>query len=227
MRRLLVAGAVLLGLLVFADRVAEHVAEGVLADQLADQLGARPSVEIGGFPFVTQALRGRYDDLRLHADRVDRAGLVLRDVTADLSGARVPLSEALTGSVRAVPVARVSAGGVVAYADLPAADLHGLTLAAAPTGVRVSGTVRVLGQDVSASAVSSVRLEGSTLAVAPTSLQVGGVTATGAVAAALRGRLDLRVPLGDLPYGVRLSSVTAGPEGLRAAGTARDLVLQP
>ena len=59
MKKLLVALLVLLALLVGADRVAEQVAEGRIADQLRADLSSAPQVEIGGFPFLTQALAGR------------------------------------------------------------------------------------------------------------------------------------------------------------------------
>ena len=55
---LLVVLLLLVALAVVADRAVEQVAEGVVARQLAAELGTTPSVEVGGFPFLTQAIGG-------------------------------------------------------------------------------------------------------------------------------------------------------------------------
>lgn len=227
--RLLVAGVVLLALLVAGDRGAEQLAEGVLAGELEGELGARPDVEIDGFPFLTQALRGRYDRLQVTADRVDRAGVPVLDVAATLSGVQVPLSDAVSGAVDSVPVQGLRVRGLVTYDALERlAGDRGIELAAEGAEVRVSGTVRVLGDEVPASALSSLRLEGDTVVLTARTLEVGGAEPTGQVAGALSGRLDVAVPLPALPYGVRLSAVESGPDGVTVTGTApAATVLQP
>jgi len=223
----LVGLLVLVALLVGADRVAEHVAAGVLADRLQTELGSRPTVEIDGFPFLTQAVGGSYQRLRVSAPVVRREGLSLRDFSATLTGVHVALGDALGGSLSAVPVDRLDAGALVAYDDLTQLAGPGLRLAGDPNGVRVTGRVAALGRQVDVSAVSSVALAGDTLVVTAGRLTVDGVAVTGPLAAALRGRLDLRVPLPALPYGVRLASLVAGPQGITVSGSARSVVLRP
>lgn len=223
----LVGLLVVLALLVGADRVAEHVAAGVLADRLQTELGGRPTVEIDGFPFLTQAVGGSYQRLRVSAPVVRREGLSLRDFSATLTGVHVAFGDALGGSLSAVPVDRLDASALVAYEDLTQLAGPGLRLAGDPNGVRVTGRVAALGRQVDVSAVSSVALAGDTLVVTAGQLTVGGVAVTGPLAAALRGRLDLRVPLPALPYGVRLASLVAGPQGITVSGSARSVVLRP
>ncbi len=223
----LVGLLVIVALLVGADRVAEHAAAGVLADRLQAELGSRPTVEIDGFPFLTQAVGGSYQRLRVSAPLVRRDGLSLRDFSATLTGVHVALGDALGGSLSAVPVDRLDAGALVAYDDLTQlAGNPGLKLAGDPQGVRVTGRVAALGRQVDVSAVSSVTLVGAAVVVTAGQLQVDGVAVDGPLAAALRGRLDLRVPLPALPYGVRLRSVSAGPQGITISGSARDVVLR-
>ena len=223
----LVGLLVVLALLVGADRVAEHVAAGVLADRLQTELGGRPTVEIDGFPFLTQAVGGSYQRLRVSAPVVRHEGLSLRDFSATLTGVHVALGDALGGSLSAVPVDRLDASALVAYDDLTQLAGPGLRLAEDPNGVRVTGRVAALGRQVDVSAVSSVALVGDALVVTAGQLTVGGVAVTGPLAAALRGRLDLRVPLPALPYGVRLASLGAGPQGITVSGSARSVVLRP
>lgn len=215
-----VALVLVLGLVVAADRVSEHVAEGLLADQVSRELGVRPDVEIGGVPFLTQALTGHYRDLRLTAPRVDGSGVRLDDVEVRLSGADVPLSSVVRGSVDAVPVDRLRVQGVVPYDELEAAAGRDVQLSAAPGGVRVSGTIRVLGQSVPASATSTVSLDGDRLVLTARELQAAGATAR------LSGALDLSLAVPELPYGVRLTSVAAGPDGVTVSGQATDTVLR-
>lgn len=223
--KLLVAVLVLLGLLIAGDRVAEQVAEHLLAGRLEGELSVRPSVEVGGFPFLTQAVRGRYDEVHVSAAEVDRGRVTLKHLEVTLANARVPLSDLVHGSVSAVPVDRLTASALLPYDALAAAAGRGLTLGPDPEGVRVSGTVRVLGEDVKASAVSKVQLEGDTVVLRARRVEVGGAQAGGAVAKALAGRLDLRVPLPALPYGIELSTVQAGPQGVTVSGGARHVVL--
>lgn len=224
MKKLLAAVAVLLVLLVVADRVAVVVADRALASQLDSQLGTTPSVHVRGFPFLTQALAGRYADVEVTAPQVTRSGLTLTDLTASLRGVRVPLSAVVGGSVTSVPVDHLSVAAVVPYASLQS-RAHGLTLAQAGAGVRVGGTLRVLGRDLAASALATATLDGTALVLRATSIEVGGVPVAGSVASALTGRLDLRIDLSDLPYGVQVTSVRATPAGVAVTGAATGAVL--
>ena len=227
MKKLVIALVVLLVLLVGADRVAEQVAEGRIAQQLAAELAARPTVEIGGFPFLTQALRGRYQDIAVSGDSASRQGVRVTDFRAHLEGVRVPLSDALAGRVGAVPVDQVRGTALVSYADFAhAANVPGLQLAPAGDQVRVSGPVQVLGQDLTVSALSDVRLDGTDVVLTAQRLEVGGQQVSGPVSAALSGRLDLRVPTAGLPYDLVLTDVRTTERGIELSGTARDVVLQ-
>ena len=214
-------------LLVVGDRVGEGVAEDALADQLTEELGSRPTVEIGGFPFLTQAVRGRYDEIRAEAPRVQQGAIALADVRSVLRGVQVPLSDAVGGRVDEVPVEELTATGLVSYDDLEAASgADDVQLEPDPAGVRVTGRLRVLGQDLPASAVSQLTLDGDVLVVTASSVEVGGQGAPEQVSAALRGRLDLRIPVPELTYGIELWQVQAGPDGVTVQGSARDVVLR-
>jgi len=223
---LVVSLALLVGLAVVGDVVARRTAQGVLADQARAELGTRPTVDIVGFPFLTQAVRGRYDEIRVSAPQVDRAGVSLRQFRAHLTGVRVPLSEVLHGSVPAVSIDRLEVTALVPYGELAAAaGGRVLVLGPAADGVRVDATVRVLGRDVAVTAESALQLDGDTVTVTARRLLVGGTQAGGVQATALRGRLDLRVRLSDLPYGVTLTAVQPGADGVTVSAQARGTVL--
>lgn len=217
----LVAAVVVVALAVTADRVAEHVAQDVLASRAAGELGVRPAVEIGGFPFLTQALGGRYRDLRLSAPAVREAGVALADVDVRLTGAHVPLSAVLRGTVGSVPVDGLRVQALLPYDALAARAGGGVRLAADPAGVRVSGTVRVLGQRLPATAVASLAVRDGQLVLTAGQVQAAGVSVP------VPGALDVQVPVPELPYGVQLTGATAGPRGVTVTGSATGTVLTP
>ena len=67
LRILLIIAVILGGLFVAADRLAVHFAEGEVADRLKTQEGltTTPSVDIKGFPFLTQVAGGELDDVEV------------------------------------------------------------------------------------------------------------------------------------------------------------------
>ena len=101
---------VLAGVLVAADYGLAAAAEYQVSKKMKSQLNLAtdPSVDINGFPFITQALAGDYSDISVNATGVPAAN-TLRDleVDADLHHVRVPLSQLLSGNVSSVKVDEV------------------------------------------------------------------------------------------------------------------------
>jgi hypothetical protein len=228
-RRLLGSLAVLVVLLVVADRIAVSLASATVAARLraSAQLRSDPSVSIKGFPFLTQAFRGRYDRIDVSLTGLSRGTSVrISRFDATLIGARVGLGDALGGSVSAVPVERLTASAVVSYADAAsAAGLKDVRLA--PAGgdtVRVTARPTVLGQQVTAEALSSVRVEGDDVVVTARSVKVLG-TSSPAWEGALGGKLDLRIQIGRLPFGLELTGARVTAGGLVLTATAGTTVL--
>lgn len=230
MKGFLTTLVVLAVLLVAADRVSLVLAERAVATQLqaSGSLSSRPQVSVRGFPFLTQAFSGRYDDVELTATSVTAGGARLSRLEASLTGVHLPLSQALSGSVTAVPVDRVAATVLLTYADLhkQLRDRR-LALSAAGDLLRVTGSVQVLGRTVSASALSSVTVEGASVVVHAQRFEVGGRAADRLVSAALGQRLDFVVRIGTLPYGLRLTGVRVQPDGIAATAAGTSTVLRP
>jgi len=57
-------------------------------------------------------------------------------------------------------------------------------------------------------------------------LTTDDVSVVGATSSALAGALDVRVPLGRLPYGLRVTGVTVTPAGLFVSAWTGPTVLQ-
>lgn len=227
MRRLLVVLLVLAGLAVAADRVAVALAERAVADQLrrSEGLAQTPTVELGGFPFLTQVVSGRYDEVRVVAAGLERGGVRVSEVDATLTGVQAPLGDVLSGDVPALAVDGVRATVAVAFADLARrTGLDGVRLGAVDGALRVTARVTVLGRSWTGTAVARPALRGDALVFRARSAQVAG--ASSEVTALVARALAFSVPVGDLPFGLALDGVSVSPAGLRLQASAGRTVLR-
>lgn len=223
----------LLGLLVVADRVGLAVAERQLAAELqrSAALGSRPEVDVRGVPFLTQALSGRYQrvDVVAHdvpAGEVGGTPVVLPRFSATLRGALLPLSDAVAGAVTSVPVERVDARAVLPFDVVRrSSEVADLEIAAEGERLRLRGTVRVFGEDLSGSALSRLSVDDGQVVVTAESFEVGAGVVDRLVTRALAGRFDARFSLGALPYGLQVDGVTVQDDGLAVTAGADDAVL--
>ena len=109
-RRRVVAALVLaavLPVLVTVDRVAASIAERTLATriQTTQQLRSRPHVTPEGFPFLTQAITGRYRHVDITStSSITRDGVTIGQAHVHLNNVHVGLGDVLRGTVRDVPV---------------------------------------------------------------------------------------------------------------------------
>jgi DUF2993 family protein len=218
---------VLGGVLVVADRVGARVAEGRVAEQVAARggLNGEPAVDITGFPFLTQALSGEYEDVRigLTAEQLGQPAGTRADVS--LRGVHVPLSDVLSGSVQQIPVDRVDGTATLSYALL-ASQLGGDTvLAPEGDGVRITRSVEVLGFDLTLTAVGTVTLAGQDVVVDVEDASAGAVDVPAFVLRQAEDLLDLSYRVPALPFGLQLTSVEPTAEGVDVAVEATDTVL--
>lgn len=231
MKRLVVGLVVVLALLLVADRVgAAYASDAIAAEvQSSTRLQSEPEVEIEGFPFLTQALAGRYERVEVRATDVPAGELTLSRLDTTLTGVQVPLSEALSGSVRSVPVERVRARALLGYDELSRRS-GDRRLSVAPAGdgrVRVSGSLQVLGRTLSATAVSRVEAVDGAIVVTAESYDVGNEAADDLLTRALGDRLNLRIPVTGLPYGLQVTGVEVRPDGVVVRAAAENTVLSP
>ncbi|MEO6204113.1 MAG: DUF2993 domain-containing protein [Mycobacteriales bacterium] len=227
MKKVLISLVVMALVLVVTDRVAVTVAQRAISSQVAasGELSGKPTVSIGGFPFLTQALSGRYSSIEVHADGVaDNQGVAQFDAT--LTGVRLPLSAVLSGSIDNVPVGSLDARVVLTYAELERRVANRrLKLSAAGDLLRVTGSVTVLGRTLSASALSSLSVSGGDVRVTAQRFEVGVRPADAVLTKALGKRLDFAVRVGALPYGLTLTSAAAVSTGIEATAVARNTTL--
>jgi DUF2993 family protein len=226
-RALLVVLLLLGGLLLAADRGAEAFAEDRVAQLVAERggLAGRPGVEIGGFPFLTQAVGGRYDDVRIGLTGADLGQPEGTRADVSLRGVQVALSDVLSGSVQQVPVERVDGTATLAYALLAAELGPGTTVTRNGDGLRVQRTVEVAGVSVPLTATGTVSLDGDTLVVDVEDASGAGVDVPDLLVDQVDDALDLRYPIPQLPFGLQVTGVAPADDGVRVQVEATDTVL--
>jgi hypothetical protein len=226
-RALLVVVLLLLGLAVAADRFAVGVAEDKVAQQLAEKGGlhGKPAVDIAGFPFLTQAVAGRYDDVRisLTAEQLGQPAGTRADVV--LHGVHVPLSSVLSGSVDRVPVDRIDGTATLSYALLSAKLGGDTVLRPEGNGLLVTKTVELLGKAIPLTAAGTVALDGNQLVIDVSKAAGAGVDLPGFLVNRANDLLDLRYDLPALPFGLHVTGITPADDGVHLTLGATDAVL--
>ncbi len=232
-RRLVIFLAILLGVLALADRGLAAAAGNATARQIRihEDLKEEPSVNFRGFPFLTQAVGGRFRAVDVTAHGVERNGITFSRVEAHLEGVEVNLSKALKGRVSAVPVSRGTATVTLSYGDLSAylatrpgniriALRDGRPLVVSTFGVPGLGAVDVEGTPAVTVAGDAVRIQVSNVHT------VGGERGlTTALAATAAARASFSLSMKDLPFGIKVVSASLTGEGLIVSATADGIVV--
>jgi hypothetical protein len=242
-RRLLIVFIVLLvvlgGLLVIADRVAASVAERAISDQVAQELSRRdirssaPEVGVGGFPFLTQVLDGKYDSITISlrdlegnvegdSVRVPRFDANARDVTASLDTIRSGQGD--------VTAKTVTGTATVAYASvIDLMNAPGLRLSERDGRLFVTGPVEFAGQRITVSGTASdVTYEDGRVRIRFEELTAEGLSQIPGAQALLNQfarQISVSFTLPELPFKLDVSEVRAQPEGLVVDGRATDVPL--
>ncbi|WP_018221591.1 LmeA family phospholipid-binding protein [Salinispora pacifica] len=239
-RRILVVLLVLLlglvGLVVVADRVAAGVAERALTEQVREELvkegvqAGPPEVEIGGFPFVTQVLDGRYEriSIRLTEVRGSVQGNVLALPTLDIDAYDVtaPLDTLRSGR-GGVTAGSVTGTGTISYESLAARlDQEGLQLGERDGRLAVTAPVELLGQRVPVSGTADITIDQGQVSLRFTDLTADGLP-NGSLVRALLSTfaegISVDLPLPVLPFDLTVSEVRPLPEGLQVTAEAAEV----
>jgi hypothetical protein len=226
--RLLVVLLVLVGLLAAGDRIATGFAEHRVGEQIAQRggLAGTPDVDIRGFPLVTQAIAGTYKEVRISLTAEQLRQPAGTDAEIVLRGVHVPLSKLISGTVSELPVDRIDGTATLSYALL-AAQLGGDTqLKREGDGLRITRTVELFGQKLPLTAAGTVTLKGNQLLVDVQKAEGAGVEIPPALVGRVSDLLDLRYDIPPLPFGLRLTTVRPGADGVEVAVEASDTVLR-
>jgi hypothetical protein len=225
---------VIVGFLLWgADTLARVSAQTLLARNIQDATGVEvtPEVDVHGIFFLPQLIRGAYSDVHVTTVGIASGPLRIAQVDSQLSDVRVPFHDVLVRDVRRVAIGHSVENMDLTYEDLNAyfaATGRRLEVAAGPNGtVRLKGSVDFLNQSVPVAADATLTVQDDVLLVSPERLDTGSGSLDAASQVLLGKRLRLIVPLGALPFGHRLTGVTADSEGVHLTAEGSGIVLQP
>nr|WP_230415006.1 DUF2993 domain-containing protein [Micromonospora tarapacensis] len=228
---------VLAGLLAIADRVAATMAERTIADEVRQQVAEQsaqsspPEVEVGGFPFLTQVLDGRYERISIRLR--DVRGSVLGDAVAlpsldvDARNVRASLDTLRTGQGEVV-AETVNGTGTIEYQSLAALlDRDGLTLGERDGQLAVTAPVDVLGQRLTVTGTADIVVgEQGQIALKFDDLDAEGLPDVPLARALVNNfarSISVDVPLPELPFQLTVREVRPQPQGLTVTADARDV----
>jgi hypothetical protein len=219
MRRLLVGLGVLALLLVAADRGAKYLVETTLADHVERKEGITGGVDvsIAGFPFLTQVVQNRFDEVDLSTPQLEAttpAGSVkVEDVEVDLRG--VETSHRFTEAT----AASATGTGLVPYSAFDQFDPITVEYGgASPDG---SGYLTVSAPSLGSESVrvAPSAADGLTLDLAALS------TLSAALPKELRAFVGAEHEFGGLPHGITITSLDATESGLQVTLAGEDVTI--
>lgn len=214
------------------DFLARVGAESLLARniQAATGAAARPQVHVRGLFFLPQVVRGRYDRVDITIEGLESGPLRIDRLDTELTGVHLSFHDVLVQNSVPVPIEETVEHATLTYDDLNhylKATGRPLTVESAPDGeARLTGTIKILGQTVSASTRAALGAQDGALSVRPTQLD----TATPLDRASellLSQRFRFLVPLDPLPFGQQVSTIQPTAQGIRVIAGGVNVVVRP
>jgi LmeA-like phospholipid-binding len=228
--RLLIVLGVLVVLLLVADRVASVYAGKSAArylDKRAD-FASSPTVDIHGFPFLTQAFSGRYRDVEIRSGTVTVGSVRASSLDVHLHGAHLPLSDAFGGTITSLPVDSITGTVSFSYPELvQLSKIPDLSLSESHGELAVTATLMVPGSGITApvSGRAAVSVVGDAVRLNVSDISVAGLSLPAAALAQLEAALAVPIPIPALPFGLVVQSVTATANGVVITGSASQVVI--
>ncbi len=197
--------------------------EGATRFQTSQNLATRPTIHIGGFPFLSQVARRRFS-------RVD---VTAHDLTVSGSGRSVLLSTmqahladvVVSSSYKSATAASATGQAVIGYAAISHAA--GFAVSYAGDGrIKGSTTLAALGANVTASVSAAVSItSGGDLQFVDLQASVNGQSIASGVVSALGDQFIPPLPLSGLPAGLRVRAIDVTASAVTVTLTGRDLHL--
>ena len=227
MRKLLIAAVVLALLGAGADFVAARVFEDRVTEALQREydLGRRPVVQVRDFPFLPHLATGRFSTIDVAATDARAKGINAVQLQLTLQGVRVP-REVMLGEPGRVTVERADGTIELTEAEvnrLLADRLQGGALAIKDDGVEVRAELPLVGQ---ALVTGELGARDGEVTFTPDEIRLGEQGRLDpATEDLLSDRFTFRVPMPELPAGVRLERVDTRPGTVVLSGRAASVGL--
>ncbi len=235
---LLIIVVVLGGAVAIADRWAADYGASLVRRQLAAQAESRgvsfesATVHIGGFPFLTQVIGGRYDEISIDLTNVRSADVTLPHMRVDAVGVTADATSVMDNSGSAV-AERITGTAVISFetlakmAEYQQLDLSQMRFSQADGVLLVNAIARVGTIAVPVGAKADIAVVNQVPQIKLRDITVVGVDVSAYAADYLNdlaGR-SVTAQMPTLPFGLVLDRVQVDPDGLRVTATAREVPL--
>jgi LmeA-like phospholipid-binding len=215
---IIVIVAVLLGL----DFGARAVAESVMASKIQQQgLPSKPSVSIGGFPFLTQVASRNFSHVTISASGVPAGPVTITTINAAATGIRLNSYAFSSGTI-----GNVSGTALISFGSLAST----LTTQFGPLGSLLNGAGLNLtdaGPDEVRATLNLVVTTGSAVwrvtRVSGNTLNIHLVSSNGVPPSLLGSIQDLNLQIPKLPLGLMIDSVSVAPSGVVGLVSGRNV----
>jgi len=220
----------LVGLLLVVDRVGAWAAERTVEEKVSnevDELGiaaSDPEVTVGGFPFVTQVLEGKYEEITIVLRNVsaNRVTMPVLDIRA--TGVNAAMNTLMSGE-GSITADRVVGTATVGYASVRALfDQEGLEVGAENGQLRLRLPLTAGQQSITAVALANVAVSQGVVRVAVVDIRAEGAQLLPSAQRLLdtyKSRLSVQLRLPPLPFRLRVENVQVRPEGLAVTASAQ------
>jgi len=203
---------VVLILLVIGDRVANAIAENDMADQfVSNGLPVKPSVNIEGFPFLTQLAARDFHKVDISASNIPAGPVTITSANGTLNGLR------FNSSFNSATVDHITVRIFVSFSALAAAgglgNVANLTVTAAgPNLLKITGSLGGVLSDTEEAKITQT---------GPQQISVQAVNNGGALGGVLSqfGSYTFNLPQG-VPASLRITGLSLNAQGLTATAAA-------
>ena len=213
LRNTIIIVIALLVVLVGVDRLAAFYVQGRIASEIQDQgFPSKPDVSIKGFPFLTQVISRHFQDVQISSKPVKEGPVVIQGSNADLSDVR--LNSGFSGGT----VGHLSGAGVITFASMSNA-LGSLVGGPLSSLVGSAGlTLKPVSSDEVKASINLVVTSGSAIwrvtRVSGTKIRVHLVSSQGLPSQLLGSVRNIKVPVPQLPLGMKIQSLTVTSAGI-------------
>ncbi len=221
---------VLVAVLWATDWLARTSAQALLARKIQTEtaVSETPTVRVDGLFFLPQVIRGRYDTVHIGMVDLTAGPLRVASLNSELHGVRLPFHDVLVGSANDILIDSASEQALITFDDLNAyLESTDRSVRVEPSdggNVRLTATVTVLGQEISASADAEISAADGAVAIRPTRLNTN--TDLDASSEALLGRrLTVVVPMDPLPFGQQINEIRTVDAGFIVDAGGSNIVI--
>ncbi|SEN39361.1 DUF2993 domain-containing protein [Nonomuraea pusilla] len=220
MRKLILFLIVVAVLLVALDRVAVAGVERDISNRIAASadLSEQPTVTIEGIPFLTQALSGRYQEVRFDLGTLTYGGVPVKNLHGSAYDVTAPLADVLQNRAD-IRAGRVAVTGTLTSATIDKFAPEGVKIRGNAKGLTASGEVPVGAMKVKFQAEMAVEVTDGGVRLRAEKIE--------GVPDQLAGLLSYTIPVkGKLPFGAKLTRVRGVADGLEISAEASDVPLR-